>query len=193
MENLVGIPHVANTKDEITLAHIMSKLEKIETDMPGMVKINEVDRKIQGNLNRLDSSISKINKTLESLKSKEDDPSRIDKIEEVIDALGTTLSSIKTKKVETPVKKGPKFIYVPKVHQPKMNTPITKGNEIVKTMEEVSLLDRIMNEPSIDLTTFYFIPRSVITKPLFESPFKRTSCVIEELFDDLVDGLIDKT
>ena len=70
----------------------MSKLEKIEIDMPSMVKINEVDRQIQGNLNRLDSSIDKVNKTLESLRSKEDDPSRIDKIEEVIDALGTTLS-----------------------------------------------------------------------------------------------------
>lgn len=98
MENLVGVPSIANTKNEITLAHIMSKLEKIEIDMPRMVKINEVDRRIQGNLNRLDISINKINKTLETLKSKEDDPSRIDKIEEVIDALGTTLSSIKTKR-----------------------------------------------------------------------------------------------
>ena len=83
----------------------MSKLEKIELDMPSMVKINEVDHRIQGSLNRLDSSISKVNKTLETLKPKEDDPSRIDKIEEIIDALGTTLSSIKTRKVETPTKK----------------------------------------------------------------------------------------
>ena len=158
-----------------------------------MVKINEVDRKIQGNLNRLDSSINKINKTLESLKSKEDDPSRIDKIEEVIDALGTTLSSIKTKKVKTPVKKGPKFIYVPKIPQPKMDAPIAKGNETVKTMEEVPLLNRIGNEPPIGLTTFTFIPRSVISRPLFESPLKKTSCTIEELFDDLDDGSIDDT
>ena len=85
----------------------MSKLEKIEKEMPSMSKINEVDCKIQGNMNMLDSSISKVYKTLETLRSKEDDPSRIDKIEEVIGALGTTLSSIKTKKVGTPVKKGP--------------------------------------------------------------------------------------
>ena len=70
------------------------------------------------------------------LKSKDDDPSRIDKIEEVIDALGTTLSSIKTKKVETSVNKGPKFIYVPMIPQPKFHTPTTKGNETLKTMEE---------------------------------------------------------
>ena len=48
-------------------------------------------------MNRVDSSIDKVNKTLESLKPKEDDPSRIDKIEEVIDARGTTLSSLKLK------------------------------------------------------------------------------------------------
>ena len=65
MENLVGIPPITATKDEVTLAHIMSKLEKIELEMPSMGKINEVDRRIQGNLNRLDSSISKINKTLD--------------------------------------------------------------------------------------------------------------------------------
>ena len=74
-----------------------------------------------------------------------------------------------------------------------MNTLTSKGNETMKTMEEVPLLNRIRNEPSIDITTFTFIPRSVITKTLFESPFKRTSCVIEELFDDLDDGLIDTT
>ena len=151
----------------------MSKLEKIEIDMPSMVKINEVERKIQGNLNRLDSSINKIYKTLESLKSKEDDPSRIDKIEEVIDALGTTSSSIITKKVATPVKKGPKFIYVPKVPQPKIDPPISKGNETVKTLEEIPLLNRIRNETPIGLTTFTFVPRSVITRPLFESPLKK--------------------
>ena len=141
MENLVGVPPIVDTKDEITLAQVMSKLEKIELGIPSMGKINEVDRRIQGNLNGLDSSISKINKTLETLKSKDDDPSRIDKIEEVIDALGTTLSSIRTKKVETPVKKGPKFIYVPKIPQPKFDTPIAKGNENLKTMEEVPIFE----------------------------------------------------
>ena len=102
MENLVGVPPIVDTKDDITLAQVMSKLEKIELDIPSMGKINEVDRRIQGNLNRLDSSISKVNKTLETLKSKDYDPSRIDKIEEIFDALGTTLSSIKTKKGRNP-------------------------------------------------------------------------------------------
>src|ERR1043165_6910808 len=140
--------------------------------MPSMVKINEVDRRIQGNLNRLDSSISKVNKTSETFKSKDDDPSRIDKIEEIIDALGTTLSSIKTKKVETPTKKEPKFVYVPKVPRPKTNPPIANGVETVKTLEEIPLFNRIRNESPIGLTTFAFFTRSIITRPLFESPLK---------------------
>jgi hypothetical protein len=192
MENLVGIPPITVTKDEVTLAHIMSKLEKIELEMPSMSKINEVDRRIQGNLNRLDSSMHKIYKTLETLKSHDMDPSRIDKIEDIIETLGTTLSSIKTKKVETPANKEPKFIYVPKVPKTKVDPPIAKGNETVKTLEEIPLLNRIRNETPIGLTTFAFVPRSVMTRPLFESPLK-TSCTIEELFDDLDDGSIDTT
>ena len=118
------------------------------------------------------------------------DPSRIDKIEDIIETLGTTLSSIKAKKVETPASKGPKFVNIPKVPQTKACIPIAKGVETVKTLEEIPLLNRIRNEIPIGLTTFAFSPRSVATKPLFESPLK-TSCITEELFDDLDDGSID--
>ena len=50
IENLVGVPPIVDTNNEITLGHIMSKLEKIEKEMPSMSKINEVDRRIQGNM-----------------------------------------------------------------------------------------------------------------------------------------------
>ena len=60
----------------------------------------------------------------------------------------------------------------------------------MKTMEEIPLLNRIRNEAPIGLTTFAFVPRSVMTRPLFKGPLK-TSCTIEELFDDLDDGSID--
>ena len=129
---------------------------------------------------------------MESLKSKEDDPSRIDKIDEVIDALGTTLSSIKAKKVETPMGKGPKIIFMPKIPQPQFDTP-TNGDETLKTMEEVSALSRVKSNTPISKTTFAFVPRSVSDRMLTETPLKRTSCTIEELFDDLDDGLINKT
>src|SRR3954469_25336140 len=104
--------------------------------MPSINRVNELDRKIQGNLNRLESSMHKIVKTLETIKSLDEKSSRIEKIEEVIETLGTTFSSIKTKKDETPAKKEPKFIYVPKVPRAIAHTPIAKRVEMVKTLDE---------------------------------------------------------
>src|SRR3954462_12547494 len=128
----------------------------------------------------------KIVKILETIKFHDLDPSRIEKIEEIIDTLGTTLSSIKTKKVETLAKKEPRFVYVPKAPRFKNNTSTTKGVETMKTLEEIPLFNRI-NETPIDLPPFAFIPRSIFIRPLFERPLKN-SCTIEEIFDDLDDG-----
>src|ERR1041385_1591680 len=130
-------------------------------------------------------------KTLETIKSHDLDPSRIDKIEEIIDTLGTNFSSIKTKKVETPANKEPRFIYVPKAPRFKNNLSIAKGVETVKTLEEIPLFNRI-NDTPVDLPPFSFIPRSIFIRPLFERPLKR-GCIIEEIFDDLDDGTIDTT
>src|SRR3954465_9586269 len=94
---------------------MLGKLEKIELEMPSIDRVNELDHNIQGNLNRLDSSMQKIIKTLETINSLDEKSSRIEKIEEVIETLGTTFYSIKTKKDETPARKEPKFVYVPKV------------------------------------------------------------------------------
>ena len=60
IENLVGSLPFVSIKEDITLAHIIRKLEKIELEMPSIDRVNELDRKIQGNLNRLDSSMQKI-------------------------------------------------------------------------------------------------------------------------------------
>ena len=60
IENLVGSLPIVSIKEDITLAHIMKKLEKIELEMPSIDRVNEMDRKIQGNLNRLDSSMQKL-------------------------------------------------------------------------------------------------------------------------------------
>src|ERR1041385_8525498 len=98
IENLVGNLSTASIQEDLTLAHIMKKLEKIELEIPSITRINELDHKIQGNLNRLDSSMLKILKTSETIKFHHMDPSRIDKIEEIINTLGTTFSSIKPKR-----------------------------------------------------------------------------------------------
>src|SRR3954465_14062828 len=119
IENLVGSLPVVSIKEDITLAHIMRKLEKIELEMPSVDRVNELDRKIQGNLNRLDNSMQKIVKTLQTIKSLDEKSSRIERIDEVIQTIGTTFSSIKTKKDETPTKKEPKSLNVPKVPRAK--------------------------------------------------------------------------
>ena len=67
IENLVESLLIASIKEDITLAHIMEKIDKIELDMPSINKINELDRKFQGNLNRPDNSTHKIVKTLETI------------------------------------------------------------------------------------------------------------------------------
>src|SRR3954464_4497495 len=190
IENLVGSLPITSIKEDITLAHIMRKLENIELDMPSIDRMNELDRKIQGNLNRLDNSMQKIVKTLETIKALDEKSSRIEKIEEVIETLGTTFSSIKTKKDETPTKKGPKSVYVPKVPRAKTSTPIANRVETVKTLEETPIFN--FNETPIDFAPFDFIPRSIFIRPLFEKPIK-TSCTIEELFDDNNDGSMDAT
>src|SRR3954463_11265321 len=183
IENLVGSLPIASFKEDITLSHIMKKLENIDLEMPSIDRMNELDRKIQGNLNRLDKSMQKIVKTLETIKTLNEKSSRIEKIEEVIETLGTTFSSIKTKKDETPAKKGPKSVYIPKVPRAKSSTPIAKRVETVKTLEETPIFN--FNETPID-----FPPRSIFIRPLFGKPIK-TSCTIEELFDDHDDGSID--
>ena len=62
----------------------------------------------------------------------------------------------------------------------------------MKTLEETPILTKFINETPIDLPPFDFIPRSIFISPLFERPLK-TSCNIEEIFDDLDDGSIDTT
>src|SRR3954467_3357069 len=150
--------------------------------MPSVNKINESNHKIQGNLNRLDNSLQKIVKNLETIKSLDEESSMIEKIEEVIETLGTTFSSIKIKKDETPAKEEPKFVHVPKVPRAKANTPIAKRVETVKTLEETPIFN--FNETPTDFPPFDFIPRNVFMRPLFEKHLK-SSCTIEELFDDL--------
>ena len=57
---------------------------------------------------------------------------------------------------------------------------------------QTPILNKFINETPIDLPPFDFIPRSIFIRPLFERPLK-TSCTIEELFDDLDDGSINIT
>ena len=82
IESLVGTPPINDAKTEVTLEHIMERLESIEKNLPCLDKINEIDKKLCNNIDRLDGFLKHITKrinVLESIKVKNDEPSRIDK------------------------------------------------------------------------------------------------------------------
>ena len=93
---------------------MLDRLDDIQKNISNIQKQNEIDKKLVDHVDTLDGSIkniSKIIKVVETIKASENQPSRIDKIEEVIEPLGTTLSSLKTKKIEATSGKKPKFMY----------------------------------------------------------------------------------
>ena len=104
----------------------MRKLEKIELKMPSIDRVNELDHKIHGNLNRLDNPMQKIVKTLETIKSLDEKYSRIEKIEEVIETLGTTFYSIKTKKDEIRQRRNLSLFTYPRFPELKLTHPLPR-------------------------------------------------------------------
>ena len=96
------------------------------------------------------------------------------------------MSSLKTKKVEDTVGKKPKFMYVPKNPPQKTNSSTNEG-VASKTGEEVPNLNKNINK-----STTLDSP-NILNKLVLESTINRTSCTIEEIFDDLDDGYIDNT
>ena len=62
----------------------MRRLDTIENSIPSIDNINEIDKRVLGSINMLDGSINNITtriKTLESIKIKNDQPARTDKLE----------------------------------------------------------------------------------------------------------------
>ena len=113
IESLVGAPPINDTKTKITLEDIMERFDTLENNIPSMSKINEMDKKIDNNFNRVNGYIRNSTKIVKSLHSPKDHSERIIKLEETFETLGATLSSFKPKKEATTKDKGPKFIFVP--------------------------------------------------------------------------------
>ena len=101
----------------------MKKLKSIEENLPSVeVKLE----KLLDNTDKLDKTLVEINKrivVLETSAIHDNQNSRIEELEEAIDTLSTTFSSLKTKKQEYFLDKGKKFMYVPKVSKLKLISP----------------------------------------------------------------------
>ena len=97
IEGLVGIPPTNNRKNEITLEHVMQRIEVIEDNVPSVDMIIEIDKGILDAINKLDGCLKDIAKSIKSLEATRA-INRIDKLGEVIDTLGTPFSPSKPKK-----------------------------------------------------------------------------------------------
>ena len=118
MRNLVGSPPITINEATLTLEHVMQRLETIENKRPTIEHIENLVKKIHNHITKFGS---KVGTTLKTIKEKEpiinetieQSPARIDKLEEVINNLGSTFSSVKTIE-RTPPNKNCKFMHVPK-------------------------------------------------------------------------------
>jgi hypothetical protein len=110
----------------------------------------------------------------------EQSPSRIDKLEEIINNLGSAFSSVKTIE-RTPPHNNSKFMYVPK----NKGASSSKGDEDIKMISVHPNFIDIIKEPIVRNKFLNFITRSVIVKDMHANSPRKHGCIIEEL--DLMD------
>jgi hypothetical protein len=112
IESLVGVPPINVVKTEITLGEVIEKLSSLEESMPNLLdNTSEVNESIE--------SIGKRITALEASTTHDSQNHRIGKLEEAMETLGSTFSSLKFKKEKAFVGKEQKFMYDPKVFVPK--------------------------------------------------------------------------
>ena len=134
MGNLVGATPINIKEITLTLEHIIQRLEAIENKMPTIDHIENLDKKIHNHTTQYGS---RVGTTLKMLKEKESvinegieqSPAGIDKLEEVINNLGFTFSSVKTIE-RSPPSKNCKFLYVPK----------NKGSTSINGSEDLKMI-----------------------------------------------------
>ena len=181
MGNLVGSPPITVNETALTLEHVMQRLDIIENKMSTIEHIENLDKKIHNHITQYGS---RVGTTLKMMKEKEpiidevikQSPSRIDKLEEVINNLGSAFSSIKTIERTTP-SKNCKFMYVPK----NKGASSSKGNEDIKMISVHPNFIDIIKEPIVGNKFLNFIPRSVVVKDMHDNSPRKHGCIIEEL------------
>src|SRR3989337_1167084 len=164
MGNLVGSPPITINEIVLTLEHVMQRLDAIEQKMPTIQHIENLDKKIHNHVTQFGS---KVGITLKMLKEKEpiinermeQSPARIDKLEEIINNLGSAFSSAKTIEKTTP-SKNCKFTYVPKTN----GATSSKGNKDLKMISVHPNFIDVIREPIYESKKINFVPRSVIMK-----------------------------
>jgi hypothetical protein len=105
----------------------MKKLSSLEKSLPNLLdSTSQVNESIESINTALEASIMHDNQTL-----------RIGKLEEVMETLGSTFSSLKFKKEKAFVGKEQKFMYVPKVSVPKPQNVFKIGKTFSSTKSDL--------------------------------------------------------
>ena len=149
-----------------------------------MCKINDMDRNIDNNFNRVNGYIRNATKKVKTLHYPKDHPEGIGKLEETFDNLGATFSSLKPKKEVTPIVKGPKFIFVPK-NTTKVDASFV-GNEEVKMVKEDQVFKGLLGAAPYGKVKFFNSQGIAVNESIKSPP---SSCTIHEL--DKKDDALD--
>ena len=153
IESLVGTPPTNVTKTETTLGEVEKRLSSLEKSLP-----NALD-----NASQINESIESINRritVLEVSNIHDNRNLRIGKLEEAMETLSSSFSSLGFKKEKAFVGKEQKFMYVPKVSKP-------KPHNVLK-------IDKTFSETKSDLhVESSGVPKAPVV----------TSCVLDEVID----------
>ena len=126
IEGLVGIPPIKDTKTETTLEDVMKKLDSIEKNLPNFLD----------NISKINESVVSINKRITVLEDSDTQithGNRIGELEEVMETLRSTFSSLNSKNEKAFVGREKKFIYVPKMPKP-MFSGVSKVSKSFETI-----------------------------------------------------------
>ena len=126
IESLVGVPPIKTLETEVTLEDIMNRLNAMEKNLPTPLDISEMDESIV----KIDKRVT----ILEANNTKDNQNLRIGDLEEAMETISSTFSSLKFKSKKVPSGKEQRFIYVPKAPKPRTNDA-TKGDANEATLE----------------------------------------------------------
>ena len=148
IESLVGTPPTKDIKTEITLEDVIKKLDSMEKNLPNFLD----------NISKINESVVSIGETSDTQVTQ---GNRIGELEEAMETLSSTFSSLNSKREKAFVAKDHKFIYVPKMPKPRPSNMF----KINKTFSTIN--GDLHNGTSSGLPKFPIVG----------------SCVVEEVID----------
>jgi hypothetical protein len=132
IESLAGLPPIHVVKTDVTLEEVLENLSSLEKSFPNI--LDNASR-----VNELIESIGKRITVLEASTTLDSQNLRTGKLEESMETLNSSFSSLKFKKEKAFVRKEQKIMYVPKVSVPKPQHVFKIGNFFSSTKSDLQV------------------------------------------------------